>query len=97
MRYAAYKGYENLHKNPIILLKTLLVTGLVLGLVAAAGAAMELALKPATMPHDDTDPPGGYSGHTPYPDNLTGCQYLSVRGALTPRRDRQGRPVCIDS
>jgi hypothetical protein len=61
-----------------------------------AAAVAEWALTPALVQHDDTDPPDSHSGLTLYTDNLTGCQYLSVHGALTPRRDRQGQPVCIN-
>jgi len=61
-----------------------------------AATVAEWALTPALVQHDDTDPPDSHSGLTLYTDNLTGCQYLSVHGALTPRRDRQGQPVCIN-
>lgn len=44
----------------------------------------------ASIPRDNSDPPGGRSGMDVRVDALTGCEYLSRRG-LTPRVDGQGR------
>ena len=47
---------------------------------------------------DDTDDPNGkHSGMMLYTDHRTGCQYVgTVLGGITPRLDRDGKPVCID-
>jgi len=45
-------------------------------------------------PHDDTDPAGGRSGLRAYRDEKTGCQYVGTFGALTPRLDATGQPMC---
>lgn len=49
------------------------------------------------VPHDNSDPPnGGRSGMSVFTDYLTGCQYLSQRGTLTPRLDKNGKQICIE-
>jgi len=44
--------------------------------------------------HDSTDAPGQHSGLTIHTDHLTGCQYLSGGGSMTPRLSKDGRPIC---
>ncbi|WP_020471552.1 DUF6440 family protein [Zavarzinella formosa] len=46
---------------------------------------------------DDTDNPNdSRSGMMVYTDHRTGCQYLgTVFGGITPRLDRDGKPVCV--
>lgn len=49
------------------------------------------------IPRDDSDPrTGGRSGLSVFTDYLTGCQYLGLRGTLTPRLDKNGKQVCIE-
>lgn len=43
---------------------------------------------------DSTDTKTTKSGMRLYTDALTGCQYLSAGGGLTPRIDSDGEPVC---
>lgn len=43
---------------------------------------------------DSTDTKTARSGMKLYTDALTGCQYLSAGGGLTPRIDSDGEPVC---
>lgn len=43
---------------------------------------------------DSTDGENERSGMNLYTDALTGCQYLSAGGGLTPRIDSDGEPVC---
>jgi len=48
---------------------------------------------------DDSDPPGARSGMVPLRDNLTGCEYLMVRGyhygtAVVPRMGADGKQIC---
>lgn len=52
-------------------------------------------------PRDSTDPPGRLwlvfrrmSGLTLYRDHLTGCEYVSVGGGLTPRLGADGKQLC---
>lgn len=48
----------------------------------------------------DADDPSKYrlSGLTPMTDHRTGCQYLETfLGALTPRLDVTGKPICGES
>lgn len=45
-------------------------------------------------PYDDTDAGGRRSGMRPHTDALTGCQYLSRLGSLTPRLDASGKQIC---
>ena len=44
--------------------------------------------------HDNTDLPGEHSGLKPRTDALTGCQYLETAHGITPRLNRDGRPMC---
>ena len=46
---------------------------------------------------DDTDDPNGRRSNLMiYTDHRTGCQYLgTVLGGITPRLDRDGKPVCL--
>ena len=46
---------------------------------------------------DDTDEPNGKrSNMILYTDYKTGCQYVgTVLGGITPRLDRDGKPVCV--
>lgn len=45
--------------------------------------------------HDDTDQGAGHSGFILRTDALTGCQYLgTIWGAITPRLDATGKPMC---
>ncbi len=43
---------------------------------------------------DDTDPKWGRSGMAIKVDHLTGCEYLSGVGGLTPRLDVEGSQIC---
>lgn len=43
---------------------------------------------------NSTDRKDERSGMELYTDALTGCQYLSAGGGLTPRIDSDGEPVC---
>lgn len=46
--------------------------------------------------HDDSDGPWPHhSGLTVMKDAKTGCEYLSTPQGLTPRLDRDGRPLCV--
>ncbi len=47
-----------------------------------------------TSAFDDTDGNGERSGMMPLIDHKTGCQYLSRGSDLTPRLDRDGKPMC---
>jgi hypothetical protein len=49
------------------------------------------------IPRDDSDPRnGGRSGMSVFTDYLTGCQYLGLRGTLTPRLDKNSKQICIE-
>lgn len=50
----------------------------------------------AEVPRDSTDAPTGpRSGLQVFTDHATGCQYLRVNStAITPRLNREGKPVC---
>ena len=49
------------------------------------------------LSRDDTDDPSGSrSGLIVYTDHRTGCQYVgTVLGGITPRLDKDGKPVCV--
>lgn len=65
------------------------ITWLVLVLAISVYAALESRNK-----RDSTDTKTERSGMALYTDALTGCQYLSAGGGLTPRIDSDGEPVC---
>ncbi|MCE9565767.1 MAG: DUF6440 family protein [Planctomycetes bacterium] len=65
-------------------------------------AAFLIVILLSTMFHgtagrDDSDEQHGKrSGLTVYTDYKTGCQYLgTILGGVTPRLDRDGKPVCV--
>lgn len=48
------------------------------------------------MSSDDSDGPWPHhSGLTVMKDAKTGCEYLSTPQGVTPRLDRDGRPMCV--
>lgn len=49
------------------------------------------------VPKDATEPENGRSGLRLYIDSGTGCEYLGggSSGAVTPRLDSSGKPICL--
>ena len=45
-------------------------------------------------PRDDSDSLNSRSGMTIHRDQLTGCEYLSRFGGVTPRLDSDGKQIC---
>lgn len=53
-----------------------------------------LLIGTASNDRDSTDPKDGRSGMRLYTDAMTGCQYLSAGGGITPRLDSDNMIVC---
>lgn len=53
-----------------------------------------LVIGTASKDIDSSDPKDGRSGMRLYTDALTGCQYLSAGGGITPRLDSDNMIVC---
>lgn len=80
-------------KGDLISKITAALWGIVAALmVAILGAIMACSLMGSDR--DSTDTKAVRSGMKLYTDALTGCQYLSAGGGLTPRIDSDGEPVC---
>lgn len=62
-----------------------------IAVLVLAGAVFSAIL---LAPYDDSDTADARSGLSIHRDALTGCEYLSRWGSLTPRLDRSGKHVC---